>query len=601
MRSIVHRLDVSTRDEQRFRSEIEVPNPVGSILVLAFPRWSPGSYLIREPRRLVHDLRAWAIVSGQEVDCKAERRGPDEVRILIPKESTTIHVEWFAFGNDLSVRTNHIDSTHFHMIPSATFPRVIRGSSDSEGPYSVELLHPDSWTVTTQLKEIDSSDEGGTIRSVFKAESRDALYDGVIEANANPEITFQAGGRRFRLKLWDAGGISIDSQRVEFLIDAMSNLFSEFHALFGEPPWDNYAIILHLTDKARGGLEHTGSQSSQMRRGSLDLGDSEGWRDLISLISHEYVHAWNVKRLRPKTFDDYDLSQEMHTDLLWWFEGVTSWLGDMMCLRSGVWTDDDWSADLKRKLTRFHSMSGWDHQCLSESSFETWYHLYRPHAHSPETTISYYLQGEIAAMWMDLELRRRTKGEVGLDDVMVDLWKRHGLHIEGDSGTGGSDPRPIAEKDIISSMNRLSGGRLNRVVRRLVHGLGAPDMLEWSKGMGRKLEPVDSEDYVGWLGLQLSESPLRVSKFQAGSPVRDKLQPGDEIVAINGRRTRKSSELKGALRGQAEQTVSITISRRGGMMEFKVIPEKDPLHPVKISGTGNRLWNAFSSSRRVSD
>ena len=601
MRSIVHRLDVSTRDEQRFRSEIEVPNPVGSILVLAFPRWSPGSYLIREPRRLVHDLRAWAIVSGQEVDCKAERRGPDEVRILIPKESTTIHVEWFAFGNDLSVRTNHIDSTHFHMIPSATFPRVIRGSSDSEGPYSVELLHPDSWTVTTQLKEIESSDEGGTIRSVFKAESRDALYDGVIEANANPEIPFQAGGRRFRLKLWDAGGIPIDSQRVEFLIDAMSNLFSEFHALFGEPPWDNYAIILHLTDKARGGLEHTGSQSSQMRRGSLDLGDSEGWRDLISLISHEYVHAWNVKRLRPKTFDDYDLSQEMHTDLLWWFEGVTSWLGDMMCLRSGVWTDDDWSADLKRKLTRFHSMSGWDHQCLSESSFETWYHLYRPHAHSPETTISYYLQGEIAAMWMDLELRRRTKGEVGLDDVMVDLWKRHGLHIEGDSGTGGSDPRPIAEKDIISSMNRLSGGRLNRVVRRLVHGLGAPDMLEWSKGMGRKLEPVDSEDYVGWLGLQLSESPLRVSKFQAGSPVRDKLQPGDEIVAINGRRTRKSSELKGALRGQAEQTVSITISRRGGIMEFKVIPEKDPLHPVKISGSGNRLWNAFSSSRRVSD
>ena len=601
MSSIVHRLDVSTRDEQRFRSEIEVLNPVGSILVLAFPRWSPGSYLIREPRRLVHDLRAWAIISGQEVDCKAERRGPDEVRIKIPKESTSIHVEWFAFGNDLSVRTNHIDSTHFHMIPSATFPRVIRGSLDPEGPYSVEILHPDSWTITTQLEEKESSDEGGIIRSVFNANSRDALYDGVIEANANPEILFQAGGRRFRLKLWDAGGISIDSERIKNLIDAMSNLFSEFHALFGEPPWDDYAIILHLTDKARGGLEHTGSQSSQMRRGSLDPGDSEGWRDLISLISHEYVHAWNVKRLRPKTFDDYDLSQEMHTDLLWWFEGVTSWLGDMMCLRSGVWTDEDWSADLKRKLTRFHSMSGWDHQCLSESSFESWYHLYRPHAHSPETTISYYLQGEIAAMWMDLELRKRTKGEVGLDDVMVDLWKRHGLHIEGDSGTGGSEPRPIVEKDIISSMNRLSGGRLNQVVRRLVHGLGAPDMLEWSKGMGRKLEPVDSDDFVGWIGVQISESPLRILKFQAGSPVRDKLQPGDEIVAINGRRTRKSSDLKGALRGQAGQNVSITISRRGGMMEFKVIPEKDPLHPVKISGSGNRLWNAFSSSRRDSD
>ena len=297
-------------------------------------------------------------------------------------------------------------------------------------------------------------------------------------------------------------------------------------------------------------------------------------------------------------FDDYDLSQEMHTDLLWWFEGVTSWLGDMICLRSGVWSDEDWSADLKRKLTRFHSMSGWDHQCLSDSSFESWYHLYRPHPHSPETTISYYLQGEIAAMCMDLEMRKRTNGEIGLDDVMVDLWKRHGLHIEGDSGSGGIEPRPIIEKDIVSSMNRLSRGRLNRVVRRLVHGLGAPNMLEWSKGMGRKLEPVESDDQVGWLGLHLSESPLRISKFLAESPLRNQLQPGDEIIAINGRRTRKSSDLKSALRGNVEQAIKLTISRRGGIMEFEVVPAKDPLHPVIISGKGNKLWKAFSSSRR---
>ena len=182
---------------------------------------------------------------------------------------------------------------------------------------------------------------------------------------------------------------------------------------------------------------------------------------------------------------------------------------------------------------------------------------------------------------------------------MVDLWKRHGLHIEGDSGSGGLEPRAIIEQDIVSSMNRLSGGKLNAVVRRLVHGLGAPNMLEWSKGMGRKLEPIESDDPVGWLGVQLSESPLRISKFLAGSPVRDQLQPGDEIVSINGRRTRKSSDLKGALRGRAEEKVSLIISRRGGMMEFDVVPAKNPLHPVLISGNGNRLWKAFSSSKQT--
>ena len=598
MSEIKYILDVSTRDEQRFYAAVEISNPVGSRLILAFPRWSPGSYLIREPRRLIHDMSAWAIVSGNNLDCKIERRGPDEIIIKIPQGASSIYVSWFAFGNDLSVRTNHIDSSHFHMIPSATFPRVIAGSNHSEGPYIVELMHPSHWSATTQLKFVSSNKDGDIVKSTWTANSRDALYDGIIEANANEEILFKAGGRTFRLKLWDAGGVKIESKRIDFLIKSMSDLFSEFHALFGEPPWDDYAVILHLTEKARGGLEHTGSQSSQMRRSSLDPGDKDGWRDLISLISHEYVHAWNVKRLRPQTFDDYDLSQEMHTDLLWWFEGVTSWLGDMICLRSGVWSDEDWSTDLKRKLTRFHSMSGWDHQCLSDSSFESWYHLYRPHPHSPETTISYYLQGEIAAMCMDLEMRKRTNGEIGLDDVMVDLWKLHGLHIEGDSGSGGKEPRPIIEKDIVSSMNRLSRGRLNGVVRRLVHGLGAPDMLKWSKGMGRKLEPVESDEQVGWLGVHLADSPLRISKFIAGSPLRNQLQPGDEIIAINGRRTRKSSDLKGALRGKVEQEVKLTISRRGGIMEFDVIPAKDPLHPVIISGNGNKLWKAFSSSKR---
>ena len=598
MSEIKYILDVSTRDEQRFYAAVEISNPVGSRLILAFPRWSPGSYLIREPRRLIHDMSAWAIVSGNNLDCKIERRGPDEIIIKIPQGASSIYVSWFAFGNDLSVRTNHIDSSHFHMIPSATFPRVIAGSNHSEGPYIVELMHPSHWSATTQLKFVSSNKDGDIVKSIWTANSRDALYDGIIEANANKEILFKAGGRTFRLKLWDAGGVKIESKRIDFLIKSMSDLFSEFHALFGEPPWDDYAVILHLTEKARGGLEHTGSQSSQMRRSSLDPGDKDGWRDLISLISHEYVHAWNVKRLRPQTFDDYDLSQEMHTDLLWWFEGVTSWLGDMICLRSGVWSDEDWSTDLKRKLTRFHSMSGWDHQCLSDSSFESWYHLYRPHPHSPETTISYYLQGEIAAMCMDLEMRKRTNGEIGLDDVMVDLWKLHGLHIEGDSGSGGKEPRPIIEKDIVSSMNRLSKGRLNGVVRRLVHGLGAPDMLKWSKGMGRKLEPVESDEQVGWLGVHLADSPLRISKFIAGSPLRNQLQPGDEIIAINGRRTRKSSDLKGALRGKVEEEVKLTISRRGGIMEFDVIPAKDPLHPVIISGNGNKLWKAFSSSKR---
>ncbi len=598
MNSIVHRLDVAPRHSQRYAGGIDVPFPVGRRLVLAFPRWSPGSYLIREYGRFVHDFRSWAIVDGESIDCLYKRHGSNEIHITVPEDASSIHADWLAFGHDLTVRTNHIDPSHFHMVPSATFPRVIRGSNFPEGPYIVQIDHPEDWSVSTQLVSKGTESCSTGLRSIFSAASRDALYDGVMEANATPEIPFDVGGRRFYLKLWDAGGLPLAEDRVSHLIKSMQDLFAEFHALFGEPPWDNYVVILHLTEKARGGLEHTGSQSSQMPRSSMDEGDTEGWRDLISLLSHEYVHSWNVKRLRPKTFEDYDLSIEMHTDLLWWFEGVTSWLGDMMCLRSGVWSDEDWAADLKRKLTRHHGMSGWDHQCLADSSHETWYHLYRPHPHSAETTISYYLQGEIAGMILDLELRRRTKGSVGLDDVMVDLWNLHGLHIEGDSGTGGVEPRGITEADIISSMNRLTGGRLNGAVRRLVHGLGAPDMSVWAKGMGRRLEPLENKDSVGWLGVHLNESPLRVRSFLAGSPAREALQPGDEIIAVNGRRTRNSSDLKSSLRGKVGNEILVTLSRRGGILNAEIIPSIDPMHPVMIKGKGNAIWRSFADSRR---
>ena len=151
MNSIVHRLDVAPRHSQRYAGGIDVPSPVGRRLVLAFPRWSPGSYLIREYGRFVHDFRSWAIVDGESIDCIYKRHGSNEIHITVPDNASSIHADWLAFGHDLTVRTNHIDSSHFHMVPSATFPRVIRGSNSPEGPYIVQIDHPEDWSVSTQL------------------------------------------------------------------------------------------------------------------------------------------------------------------------------------------------------------------------------------------------------------------------------------------------------------------------------------------------------------------------------------------------------------------------------------------------------------------
>ena len=169
---------------------------------------------------------------------------------------------------------------------------------------------------------------------------------------------------------------------VERFITDMKKIIKEYHALFGVPVWGEYVTVLHLTEKSRGGLEHLNSQSSMLPRICLIDGHDDEYRDLISLFSHEYLHQWNVKRLRPKNFIHYDLQQEIHTDLLWWFEGCTSWLGDMLCVRSGAWSEEDWRKDMERKLARHTIRNGSEHESLAESSHDAWIHLYRSHSFS---------------------------------------------------------------------------------------------------------------------------------------------------------------------------------------------------------------------------
>ncbi len=616
--SVHYEFDATDGATQVMHCAMRVKGPFeGRRLTLSFPRWTPGSYLIREPLRLTFDLKASARTGAGDQATEVTRVGPCEIRMMVPSGARSVTLQWSQYAQDLSVRTNHLDATHCHMLPSATWPSIVGGISEPDGrDRLVTLQHPDEWTATSQMplhagvppgRIIQSPESENSARTTWAPVDRDALYDGIIEANPNPEASFVAGGRTFRLKHWDAAGLPVRQTDLQRLIEATSLIIEEAHALFGEPPWDDYAIVLHLTGASRGGLEHTGSQTSAVRRTSMDPGDSAGWRDLVSLLSHEYLHAWNVKRLRPREFLDYDLATECHTDLLWWFEGVTSWLGDLICLRSGAWSEKDWIDDLQRKMKRHLSMSGNRHQSLAESSHEAWIHLYRPHCFSNQTTISYYLQGELAAMCLDLGVRRRTKGERGLEDVMLDLWQRHGGLIEGDdvSAAGGphQDAVPgIVHDDIKRSLNRVSGGRMGAELNRLVKRPTAPRMDEWAAGTGHSFEAEkksDENDSVLGIRVSTKSGAVHVDGFLPDSPSRDRMQVGDEVVAVNGRRISNTATLKSALRGRSGQQVELLLSRRGGIIESTVTPVSAPALGVRLAGKGNAIWRSMLRSRRV--
>lgn len=606
---ITFTVDATQPSHQRLRVEIQIKAPfLKPKLKLSFPRWVPGSYFLREP---IQHVTALSVSNESGNALPFSRKDVDSIVISTVQSTKHVTVKYELLAVDLTVRSNHFDHTHLHMMPPFTWFLPTSGIEKERMnmQHSVQFKLPKSWTVTTQLNPVETRDKDGMNVHIYSAENRDDLLDGIAECNPNSVIETIVDGRRHTLDIWDAGGIDPHPAMLERFIHDMESIIREHHALFGIIKED-YHTILHLTDGARGGLEHTNSQTSMVPRTSLQPGNVEEYRDLVSLFSHEYLHQWNVKRLRPKNFLDYDLQREVNSDLLWWFEGTTSWLGDIICLQSGAWSKEDYFADLKRKLKRHYSRSGINSQSLVESSHEAWIHLYRSHAYSRETQISYYLEGELSVFALDAELRKRSNGESGVADLMAKLFHKHNNDVEKISDRG------IQYKDIRKALTSLPGGRrLGSFLDEITTQKGVLDLnrafslfsipYQANKQKERKegTESISWNDFEqGWLGINLrsQNNKLLISSHLQGSPVREHLQVGDEIIALNNQRITSSEQLKTALKGNTGGEVAILFSRRSVVKEVNVTPIIQPEYPTVSVCEGNRFWKATTRSLQKS-
>ena len=572
-------------------------------LTLKFPRWVPGSYFIREPMQYLTGISCHQ--NGKDASFK--RKAVDTVEVKIDDLSSDLVINYKILGIELSVRSTHIDNSHLHMMPPFTFLLPTSGIDQSrmDMNHRIDLYCPTEWTPATQLQlEFDDLDANSLIGKTanmfsFSAPDRDRLLDGIMEVNSNKNINFKVDGRNHVLKLWDSGNFHPDQKIVDRFIEDMKKIVKEYHALFGVPDWGEYVTILQLTEKSRGGLEHLNSQTSMLPRVCLIDGFDDEYRDLISLFSHEYMHQWNVKRLRPKNFIHYDLQQEIHTDLLWWFEGCTSWLGDMLCVRSGAWSEEDWRKDMERKLARHTVRNGSEHESLAESSHDAWIHLYRSHSFSREIQISYYLEGELAIFCIDAELRKRSKGKHGICNLMVRLCEKYALGYPNSIQIG------VDYNDIRKELVNMSGGRnLGLHLDKLVFDKSAPDIAKALEYYGIKLKSKVTKNNQlsnSWLGLNLSDTTgkVTVTSHQTDSPLRQLIMPGDEIISINRLRINSIKSLKSILAKLDPSNVEICYSHEGVIKFDKIDLRIEPELKNKLDGKGNAKWRDYIASRVI--
>lgn len=599
---LAYRIDVDNPSSQYIRVSLEIDAEFEeNILEISFPRWVPGSYFIREPMQYVSEIEA-SCGDGKNLLCK--REGVDRVKVIGVKNQSKIKISWELICREMTVRSTHVDSTHIHMMPPFTFMFPTKGIDknwkNNEIKFAASL--PDSWESVTQMNHVKTTKNGKSRLWEYTSENRDRFLDSILEANANPSHSWTVDGRKHTLKLWDSGGYHFDENMVAKFIEDATKIIKEHNALFGAPDWNEYITVLHFTNSSRGGLEHEDSQTSMMPRKSLMPGNKSEYLDLISLFSHEYLHQWNVKRLRPKNFVEYDLQQEVNTDLLWWFEGGTSWMGDMICLRSGAWDEKQYRKDFTRKLKRHYSRNGANYESLAESSHDAWIHLYRRHEYSSERQVNYYLEGELAIFVLDSEMRKRNKGQFGVDDLMSRLYRKHSIEVSDKKQRG------ITRKSIRSELVSIPGClRLGKLLDELMYERKAPDILSAMKNFGIELtsDEKDSESILdvkpGWLGINLSTKPnnVKVQSHLQNSPARGTLMPGDEIIHVDKIRVSDSASLGLALKGKEGQEVKLGYAREGVYQEASLICGSVPINNTTMKGKGNSRWMSTIESKIV--
>jgi predicted metalloprotease with PDZ domain len=283
--------------------------------------------------------------------------------------------------------------------------------------------------------------------------------------------------------------------------------------------------MLNAVHDGYGGLEHGHSTALICKRADLPrLGQtrtgapSDGYITLLGLISHEYFHTWNVKRLRPSEFARYDYAQENYTSLLWFFEGFTSYFDDLLLRRAGLIDNAHYLKLLARTINQVQQTPGRQVQSVAQASFDAWVKYYRQDENTANATVSYYTKGALVALCLDLSLRH--SGKSSLDAVMRALWQRC---LAG----------PMTQDDLLAVLAELSGRSYAAELQLWVHGTADLPITKLLKQHGIRCDE-ERASLADQLGMKVNEQQgIRVKSVLRGSAAEQAgFAAGDEWLGV---------------------------------------------------------------------
>ena len=428
-------------------------------LALRLPAWIPGSYMIRDFSKHLE------LFNAKSRNREVQYTKTDSHTWHLAPFVGELQVSYRVYAFDTSVRSAYLDATRGFFNATSLCLEI----PGADLPCELEIISkgcPADWRVVTTLatQKVDASGFG-----VYLANSFDELIDHPVALGEFQIISWRSHGVPHQMVI--QGAIcEVDTERLGADLKAIcESQIAFFDPDKNKAPFQRYCFIVNAVGDGYGGLEHRDSTVLLCKRDDLpyrgrDYSADIAYQDFLGLCSHEYFHAWLVKRIKPKAFMPYDLARPNHSTLLWLFEGFTSYYDDLHLLRSRRISLEAYLKRLEKTWNQVMRNVGRHKQTVAQSSFEAWTKYYQMDENTPNAVVSYYAKGSLIALALDLELRHHTKNKVSLDDVMRHLWQMYLLAGEG-----------IDEADVDSAILFLTGSTFGAVWRHFktdyIHGV----------------------------------------------------------------------------------------------------------------------------------
>ena len=536
----------------------EVPTSGRDSVELSMAVWTPGSYLVREFSRHVEAVTAEGPGGGA---LNVEKTAKNRWRVAIPRPGSgqalgapKVVVSYRVYGREMSVRTNWIEADFAFLNGAPTFLTL---AGDSARPHEVTILPAPRWS-----RSITALDAGPRPHA-YCAPDYDTLVDSPILVG-NPEVhEFLVDGTRHVLA--NVGDTTFfDGPRAVKDLEAIVRAHKSF---WGTLPYDRY-VFINLITEAGGGLEH--ARSSVLMTGRWVTRTRPSYLRWLQLASHELFHAWNVKRLRPIELGPFDYEREVLTPSLWVVEGITEYYGDVLVLRAGRSSVQEFLDSLSDKIEELQTTPGRAVRSVTQASRDAWIKLYRPDENSPNSAVSYYTKGAVVTFLLDAAIRRATGGARTLDDVMRDAFERY------------SGARGFTADEFRALVETVAGVDLGAFWRTAIEGTGELDYTDALDVFRLQFKPIAATPGVrpkAWIGAatKIDAGRLLVSQVKRDTPAfAAGVNVDDEIIAIDQVRVR-ADRLDERLEQYAPgDRVSLLVARRDRLLSMDVVLGAEP-------------------------